>query len=220
MPTVFSAKLDGSEAVRYAHISLVVFYLRQARMHALAAMKLQAGEDQFAEALLAVILSALCLEAFANETGENLLPDAELKDFLLARKAYQRPNGIGSVAWKLTIVFEKKWSHQITPGSALIQEIEGLFQLRNELVHYKLGETAAKSYLPPPARIANAETGEVMTVFDFMLPATRVEQSLVVRVNGQAAVRAYNTALRVLKLWNEKAGAPVGALSAHQELQA
>jgi hypothetical protein len=31
MPTVFSAKLDGSQSVRYHHVSLVAFYLRQAR---------------------------------------------------------------------------------------------------------------------------------------------------------------------------------------------
>jgi hypothetical protein len=63
MPTVFSAKLDGSLAVRYHHVSLVTFYLRQTRSRALAAAAIPPGEEQFSEALLAIICAALCLDA-------------------------------------------------------------------------------------------------------------------------------------------------------------
>lgn len=67
------------------------------------------SEEQFAETLLAVILAALCLEAFANEWGENILESGELDDFLGCRRKYKKPHGQGSVAWKIRVVFEKKW---------------------------------------------------------------------------------------------------------------
>lgn len=218
MPTIFSAKLDGSEAVRYAHVSLVAFYLRQCREKAVAAAALSPCEEQFAQSLLTVILAALCLEALANEAGENSLPSEELKDFLMSRRKHRMPDGLGSVAWKLMTVFERKWSHALARDCSLILEIEALFDVRNELVHYKLGDSAAKTYLPPPARIADEETGTVMTVIDFIQKPIRIEPPLVARVNAKVAARAYDTALSVIRLWNEKAGAPPGTLSAHTPL--
>ncbi len=218
MPTIFSAKLDGSEAVRYHHISLVVFYLCQARERALSAASEPAGEAQFAEALLTVILAAMCLEAFANESGENILDGGALADFLRCRRKYQMPEGMGSVAWKLSVVFEKKWGVALARDADPLAQVEALFDMRNALVHYNLSESAAKTYLPPPAQLTDLDTGQVMTVFDFELPPTRSEESLVRQVNAAAAARAYNTALRTLKLWNEKAGPPPHTLSTHTVL--
>ena len=218
MPTVFSAKLDGSQAVRYHHVSLVTFYLRQARSRALASASVPPSEEQFSEALLAIICSALCLEAFANEMAENVLPDAELKDFLMLRKTFRKPDGVSSVSWKLRILFQKQWGHDLGSDDPTLRGVEELFNLRNALVHYKLGESAARSYLPPPAQIPNTETGQVMTVIDFMQRPTRVEAPLVNRVRPRAAAQAYNAALRVLCAWNQKAGAPSGALGSHSEL--
>jgi hypothetical protein len=218
MPIVFSAKLDGSEAVRFDHVSLVTFYLRQARTRAVAASALPIGEEQFGEALLAVILAALCLESFANEWGENILGSSDLADFMKCRRAYQKPDGIGSVAWRLSIVFDKKWGFVLPRDTGLLAEVDALFDIRNALVHYKLGESAAKSYLPPPAQISNPETGGFMTVIDFELAPTRIDAPLIRRVNALTAARAYNTALHAVKFWNEKAGAPADALSAHTTL--
>jgi hypothetical protein len=218
MPTVFSGKLDGSHSVRYHHVSLVTFYLRQARSRALAAMKFAAGEDQFCESLLSIICAALCLEAFVNEMGEEVLPQPELKDFLMCRKGFHKPDGISAVSWKMTTLFQRKWNLALDSADLLVYDVEELFALRNALVHYKFGESAAKSYLPPPTQLADAETGQVMTVFDFMQQPTHAEKPLVNRVHPQAAARAYNAALRVLERWNEKAGAPTDALGAHQSL--
>lgn len=218
MPTVFSAKLDGSLAVRYHHVSLVTVYLRQARSRALASVALPPGEEQFSEALLAIICAALCLEAFVNEMGENILSETDLKDFLMSRKGFHKPDGIGTVSWKLTTLFQRQWGERLDGGGTLILAVEALFELRNALVHYKLGESAARSYLPPPAHIVNVETGQFMTVIDFMQQPTHVEEPLVSRVRPEAAARAYNAALRVLKEWNERAAAPAGALAAHTEL--
>jgi hypothetical protein len=218
MPTVFSAKLDGSQAVRYHHVSLVTFYLRQARTRALASAALPPGEECFSEALFAIICAALCLEAFVNEMAENILSDADLQEFLRSRKAFSKPEGIGSVSWKVTTLFQRKWNQQLKSDDALIQAIETLFQLRNALVHYTLGESAAKSFLPAPAQIANPETGQFMTVIDFMQPPVSIEEALVNKVTADSAARSYNAALRVLMAWNRAAGAPEAALAAHQEL--
>jgi hypothetical protein len=160
----------------------------------------------------------LHLEAFVNEMGENILSPADLKDFLMSRKGFHKPDGIAAVTWKLISLFERQWGERLEAADALVGGVEALFQLRNALVHYKYGESAAKSYLPPPAQLTTPETGQLMTVFDFMQQPTHVEEPLVSRVHPQAAVRAYNTALRVLQKWNERASAPAGALGSHAEL--
>jgi hypothetical protein len=219
MPVIFSAQLDGSPAVRYQPVSLVVFYLRQARAHVSRALELPRGESHFAEAMLAVVLSALCLEAFANEAGEELVPTGELADFLKGRNAFREPQGLGSVARKLVIVFEKKWSHGLRSGRELMNDIQVLFGLRNALVHYNVGKSAAKAFLPPVPTIRDPDSGVCMTVFDFEQRATHMEPALVGRVDAKAAARGYNTAVRVLKLWNEKFGAPANALSGHPEFE-
>src|SRR5271170_5142888 len=108
MPIVFSARLDGSEAVRQFHISLVAFHLREARRHALASASMPKGEEQhFAEALLAVLLSALCLEAFSNEMAEGVISAQELPDFLKIRRRFRKPKAYrSSVTWKIACLFE------------------------------------------------------------------------------------------------------------------
>jgi hypothetical protein len=164
-------------------------------------------------------MSALCLEAFSNEIAEAVFSEQELDDFLRSRRQHKKRDGIVAlVTSKIISLFDAKWAHLLLPKTELVQQIELLFELRNSLVHYKLSESAAKAYLPPPARIATDEVGGSMTVFDFMHPATRVEEPLVARVTSKAAIESYNTALRTLKLWNQLANAPAGALSAHQEL--
>jgi hypothetical protein len=134
------------------------------------------------KALLAVVFAALCLEAFVNEMGENILPEAELKDFLKSRKTFQKPDSLGSVSWKLTTLFQRQWSQPLERSDPLVRDVEALFELRNALVHYKFGDSAARSYLPPPTRLPNKETGEFMTVFDFMQQPTHVEAPLVSQV--------------------------------------
>lgn len=217
MPTVFSGKLDGSEAVWHFHVSLVAYHLRQARAHALEAAKASKGEPQFTESLLAVIFAALCLEAFANETGEDLIAEAEIEDFYRARQKYRKPN-LSSVSCKLITVFERNWSLNLLPTELPLKEVEELVMLRNELVHYRIGEAATKAYLPSPQKLSPTNDGGFRIAFDFMQPPTRIEPSLVERVNAHAAAKSHNSALRVLKLWNEKAGEPPEALAKHSEL--
>jgi hypothetical protein len=218
MPIVFSAKLDGSEAVRHVHISLVAFYLRQARRHAIASASVARGEEQFAESLLAVILSALCLEAFSNEMAEGVYPEEDLPDFFKLKRRFQKPGKyLSSAAWKIACLFGTKWSHALESDARLFCDIESLFELRNSLVHYRLTESAAHVYLPPPPQIPT-EGGGIMTVFDFEQSPTRVEEPLTAMVDPKHARESYNTGLRVLQLWNRLANAPEGALASHRLL--
>jgi hypothetical protein len=219
MPIVFSAKLDGSEAVRHYHISLVAFYLREARRHALACASMPKGEEShFSEGLLAILLSALCLEAFSNEMAESVIAEHELPDFFKMRRRFRKPSAYrSSVTWKTACLFEAKWAHALDTDTLLVSRIESLFELRNALVHYNLTASAGRMHLPAPAQIP-VEGGGMMTVIDFEQTATRVEKPLISTVDAKSAKQSYNTSLAVIRLWNRLANAPAGALSAHQEL--
>ena len=145
------------------------------------------------------------------------MPAGELTDFLKGRKACREPRGLGSVARKLVIVFGKKWLHDVRSNTELMDDIQVLFGLRNALVHYNLGESAAKAFLKPVPMMRDPDSGVCMTVFDFEQRATHVEPALVGRVEAKAAARGYNTVVRVLKLLKELCGAPANALSGHPE---
>ena len=219
MPIVFSAKLDGSEAIRHLHISLVTFYLRQARRHAMASASIPKEDDQhFAESVIAVLFSALCLEAFSNEMAEEVISEQDLPDFWKMRRRFRTPKQYrSSVTWKLACLFETQWSHSLASDAGLVRRIESLFELRNSLVHYNLTNSAGHVHLPAPSQIP-VEGGGFMTVIDFAQPATRVEKPLISTVDDKTARDSYNTGLIVLQLWNRLAKAPESALAAHQEL--
>ncbi|GEM_PF-5375940 len=205
MPTVFSAKLDGSEAIRYFHVSLVIYYLRQASDHAKNAAVVSEREAKFKDSLLAIMFASLCLEAFANEMAENSLSSEKLDEF-------QKKDRSMSVDSKIQLLFNEQWSTDLSAHESPLREVKELFRLRNKLVHYKFSEAAAKAYMPP-VETRRLDGGGFMTTIDFMKQPNRIEPSLVESVDERDAARSYNAALRVIKLWNEKAGAPPDALA-------
>lgn len=209
MPTVFSAKLDGSEAVRYFHVSLVVYYLRQASIHAKCAAVATDSDEMFKDSLLTIIFASFCLEAFTNEMIENVFGDAKLDEY----RKKERSMSVGS---KLQLLFREKWSVELSTQELLLNDINELFYLRNKLVHYKFSESAAKAYMPP-VETRPVDGGGSMTMIDFMKQPTRIEPSLMESTDKHEAVKSYNTALRVIKLWNKKAGAPPDALASFNE---
>ena len=193
-------------------MSLSIFYLEQALNHATGAANAPEGEPKFKESLLAIVFASLCLEAFANEMAENQFDGKELKDFLALKGKYKIKHQATSVAWKIKLLFDSCWTVNLLIMQSPLKEVEELYRLRNALVHYKLGETAGKAYMPPP------ETHVVgVTVFDFMKQPTRIEPPLVARVNASEAAKSYNAALRTIKMWNERAGAPPDALASFSE---
>jgi hypothetical protein len=216
MPTVFTAKLDGSAAVRYFPISLAVFHLRHAFLHATAAQRATEGEPKFKEALLSIVFASLCLEAFANEMAEETLKPDELEDFFWLRRQFRSKVRAPSVVSKIRLLFERRWSAKLSLQASPLKELGELFDLRNLLVHYRLTESAAKTYLPRGS-IRTESDGASVTQIDLTTQPTRVEPSLVEKVNERRAADSYNAALRVLKAWNGYAGAPADALSSFSE---
>lgn len=216
MPTVLTAKLDGSEAVRHVPISLAVFHLRHASLHAVAAARAPDGELRFKESLLTIVFASLCLEAFANEMAEDTFASDELESFFWLRGKFKTKNRSPAVAQKICLLFERRWSVKLSAHESPLKEVAELFIVRNLLVHYRLTESAAKAYLPTAGARTTSDGGFVMRI-DLTASPMRVEPSLVETVNERRAAASYNAALRTLKLWNAHAGAPADALSNFSE---
>ena len=203
MPTVYEAKIDGRNAIRYFHISLIRFYLDQAYEHAIKSKEDDKEGRLLASSIIAIMFSAMALEAFANEISEDLIPKEELNDFTRLRKAYKQREQESSLAAKLRILFEREHNQPIR--EAQLSDIEKLVLLRNNLVHYKLSELAGK-YILPPAKQTKLGNGQFMTTLDFMMEPERVEPPFIQQVSGDAAVSCFNIALLIINSWGTLSG--------------
>ncbi len=217
MPIVFKMKLDGSEGIRYFHVSLSVFHLKQALHHAQAAIDAAnpEGETKFKESLLAIVFASLCLETFANEMAEGKFSDKELEDFSRLQGKFKIRGRATSVASKLKLLFNLYWAMDLSIEQSPLKEVEELYRVRNDLVHYKFSKSAGKAYLP--VGTCEVGNGQFMTTLDFGRQPTHVEPSLVEMINAHEAAKSYNAALRIIKLWNERAGAPPDSMPSFGE---
>lgn len=203
MPTVYEAKIDGSNAVRYFHFSLIRFYLDQAYESAIKSKEDDKSGRLLASSVIAIMFSAMALEAFANEISEDLIPKEELNDFTRLRKAYKQKEQESSLAAKLRILFELKHNHSL--GAELLYDAEKLVSLRNNLVHYKLSELAGK-YIMPPAKKTKLSNGEFMTTLDLTMMPERIVPPFIQQVSGEAAVSCFNIALLIINSWGNLSG--------------
>lgn len=202
MPVLFESKLDGSNAIRYFHYSLIRLYLDQAHEHALKAR--DGDRDHLlASSIITIMFSAMSLEAFANEISEDLIPNEEVNDFVRLRKAYKQKEQESSLVAKLRILFERK--HKEALSAEQINNIEALVTLRNNLVHYKLSELAGKYILPPPKQTRLGDNLSMVTL-DFTQTPERVEPPFINLVNDGAALRSFNTALNIINTWGRLSG--------------
>ena len=87
MPTIYETKFDGSNGVRYFHISLVRLYLDQAHKHAMDA-NFAENENPLTSSITAIVFSAMAIEAFINQVSEDVLDKEELNKFFHLRKPY------------------------------------------------------------------------------------------------------------------------------------
>lgn len=205
MPTIYEAKLDGSNAIRYFHFSLVGFYLNQAYDHAIQAKEDHGDGVLLASSIVGIMFSSMALEAFVNEMSEDIIPKEELNDFLHLRKAYKHGKKESSLVAKTRILFEKRFSHPLSIEH--LNGIENLASLRNNLVHYKLSELAGK-YIMPPVKTTQLGDGRYMTTLDFMAQPERVDPPFLLRISGYAAADCFNTALSVINSWGALLGEP------------
>lgn len=203
MPTIYEAKFDGSNGVRYFHISLVRLYLDQAYKYALE-VKRNGDENMLASAITAIVFSAMALEAFINEVSEDVIDKEELNQFIRFKRPYKMEGGEGSVCAKYRIIFEKKFNHVLE--EEVKKSIKALIELRNNLVHYKLTELAGK-FIMPPVKHTPTGDGGIMSTLDFMVKPERVEPPFISKVHPKAAVNSFNTALFVINKWGEMLGA-------------
>ncbi|SRR5713226_441959 len=217
MPIVFSARLDGSEATRYFHVPLAQFYLRQAAIHTSTVLHTTEEEPKFKEALLAILFSSLCLEAFANEMAENKLEGDDLEHFFWLKGKYKNKGTGTGVAFKFKLMFAIQWSVDLSLQESPLKEVDELFSLRNELVHYKLTKAAGRAHMPQ-GETHSTGRGGVITTFDLTKEPTRIELPVVAKINERTAVSSYNAALRIIKRWNAEAGAPPDALNGFNEM--
>ncbi|WP_022957171.1 hypothetical protein [Spongiibacter tropicus] len=199
MPTIFEAKIDGSNAIRYFHFSLVEFYLEQAYVNSTQAKEDQEPNHLLASSIMGIMFSAMALEAFANEISEEIIPKEDLKSFIHLRKGYKKLQGESSVLAKLRILFKEKFNHDLDSDAK--SGLEKLTSLRNNLVHYKLSDLAGK-YIMPPVGNMDVGGGQKMLTIDFMQKPERVEPPFIQEVTGDAALECFNHAYSVIETWN------------------
>lgn len=200
MVIVFEGSIN-EDCIRYKHHSLVVFYLNNAKRHADIAMENHSEGVLLPDSISAILFSTMCVEAFLNETAESLIDKEELKDFSFLRNEYKTKGKRSSVVKKVAIIF--KHAFGVDVPDSLLSSVEELVNLRNNLVHYKLSDTATK-IIYPPLRNTKTESGESFMSVDFMQEPKAVIPPFVQKVSGATAIKCYEIADSVLAYWNEQ----------------
>lgn len=195
MPTIYKAKADGSNAVRYIQHSLVRMYLDMANFHSLESIKLHEEGRLYSFSVIGIVFSAMSLEAFLNEISEDIIPDTESNDFNYSRGSYKTKKKESSIGSKCRHLFKIK--HDYHMEEQTVEDIERLVDLRNSLVHYKPTEMSTKLILPP------ARNGTGMFTVDFTAEPVRVEPPLIQKITGDMPARCFNTSLTVIRKWGE-----------------
>lgn len=203
MPTIYEAKMDGSNAIRYFHISLVRFYLDLSFKYSSEAVDEQKEGVLLPSSVIGIVFSAMSIESFINEVSEDVIPKEELVNFIRLRKTYKKSPDESSVTSKLRIMFKAKFDYDLPEG--IKQKIEEVISLRNNLAHYKLTDLAGK-YIMPPTTTMPVESGGFMTTLDFTLQPERIEHPFVQSVTGLAAAKSFNCALEVINMWGRMQG--------------
>lgn len=199
MVTIFEGSIDD-DCVRYEHHSLVLFYLDQAERYADVAVKNHADGRLQSDSIVAIVFASMCVEAFVNETAESIFRKEDLDDFSFLRGKFKKRGKSSSLTKKLVLIFQEVF--QVDPPRSILDSVEELVRLRNNLVHYKLTDTATKIIYPPLAQTETSD-GRKMTTVDFEQKPKRVIPPFVQTVTGDAAERSLNSAISVLELWNE-----------------
>ncbi|GAB1258690.1 hypothetical protein [Aurantivibrio plasticivorans] len=100
-------------------------------------------------------------------------------------------------------MFDKKFNYKLE--KQLTQHIIKLANYRNNLVHYKLSDTAGKLIMPP-IKHTQLEDGGAISTIDFMAKPKRFEPPFVNSINSKSAVSGFNTALSVILKWGKLSG--------------
>ncbi|MGO2232415.1 MAG: hypothetical protein ACTH5B_00010 [Marinomonas sp.] len=198
MVTIFEGSIDD-DCVRYEHHSLVLFYLDQAERYSDIAMQNHAEGRLQSDSIMAIVFAAMCIESFINETAEDIFSKDDLNDFSFLKGKYKKRGKSSSLPKKLALIFQEAF--RVGLPQATLDSVEELVSLRNNLVHYKLSDTATKIVYPPLAQIETSD-GSKMTTVDFMQQPKCIIAPFIQTVTGEAAKKSFNTASSILDLWN------------------
>lgn len=203
MATIYEAKMDGSPAVRYFHVPTVKYYLIFALEAATSSLDDADERETLRRSISAILFAAMTIEAFLNDMAEDVVPPGEKDDFHRMRRKYQKPAGTSSVShklnWLLSLKFDRKASDQ------LVEKIDHLAEIRNTLVHYQPADTAGKYILPPPKKTFAEDGGGYISI-SFIEKPLRVDPPFIQKINPASACDSYNTAVDVLRFWDECCG--------------
>lgn len=203
MATIFSAKLDGSEAVRYFHVPIVGFYLGTARDYARSSLELDNGDVRLRKVICAVTFSSMALEALINEAADDVIPSNEKVAFDKGQKPHKKAANQSLVKFKYVTLIEMYKGSLVPPE--VLSGIDELIDIRNTLVHYKPMDTAGKHILNPPTSTPTAD-GKIMTSISFIEKPRRIEAPFIQRLSPEVAVNSYNTAVRAIRCWQTLCG--------------
>lgn len=197
MPTIYETN-EAGEHIRYAHHSLVVFYLEQANSNALQAKEEQVEGVMLSSSLVCLLFSAIALEAALNEFAEKVLDESELNDFEFNRQGFRKKKGQSSQRFKLDYLLQRQFNVSLPEPIGI--EIDKLSDLRNSMVHYKLSKYATKLKVNVP----KAPKG--LMVVDFTAPTEVIDDPLVAKITAGAAIAGYNVVLKALNFWGLQEG--------------
>lgn len=203
MPIVYSARLDGSEAVRYEYFPLAGLYLRISQEHADSALAGSTDPNQtLRHIVIAIAFSAMAVEAFANELAADLIDKSDLENFDWVRSPFDKRTAPGksTVTKKLSILLAKKSHPPLT--ASMLDSMDALVDARNELVHYKLVNAATRAQLSPAQVALDARNGSISWTFDLRDEPVNVHPGLVPRLEAQDAADAYNSAYDFFLHWH------------------
>lgn len=203
MPTIFEARMDGSEAIRYFHVPMVGFYLSSAFEYATSLSQTDDPILKLRNTISTITFSAMTLEAFINEVSENEIRSDLRDEFDRGQKKYKKPQGQSSIRFKFCRLLLDK--HQFEAPLEFADKLELLANLRNTLVHYKLSETAGKAIMEPVTKTVLRD-GEAMFTIDFTKPPRRVEPPFLDKISPEAGLKSYSIAIDALKIWLELEG--------------
>lgn len=150
--------------------------------------------------IMGIVFSAMAVEAFCNELAEIFVEERDLKDFIFNRGRYRPEKGDSGTVFKLRYLFNEK--DNIFPNE-LAAKTNDLFDIRNNLVHYKFSDTAAEYEALSP-KGGNVPDGVI--VIDFEAPLEKIKPAFVERLTGRTATECFNTAFEVLESWGRLEG--------------
>jgi hypothetical protein len=193
--------LDGTNGVQYVHVPIASLYLQIARDHAQSAKRAPDDEQALKDSIVAVALAVMSIEALINQIAEEVIPDAERNDFIRFKGPFRSKSGSGSsIKNKLVALVARRTVNPIDAG--LLTRLEALVSLRNDLVHYKLMDTARKVIMCPVKPSISTE-GVFSLSINLLAKPERVEAPLIEKLTPGAAVEAANVALEIFRLWCE-----------------